>query len=254
IFENYNRSLDRTLGNRSIPKMEMRRSSVWMMLICVSLVLLSGFGQFAICSEEKGTYRNNNNVVKMKLGGFSDSMNNWNDRAAVDDIALFAVQEHNRRENAVLELARVLKATEQVVAGKLYRLTLEVIEAGEKKIYEAKVWVKPWMNFKQLQEFKNVIPSFTLSDLGLKSDGNGFEWRSVSTNDPEVQEAAKHAMESLQEKSNSLFLYKLIDIILARAKVFEDRVKFELLLKLERGNKPEKFMVEVMKYENGKFH
>ncbi|CAL9247913.1 unnamed protein product [Arabidopsis halleri] len=63
----------------------------------------------------------------------------------------------------------VLKATEQVVAGKLYRLTLEVIEAGEKKIYEAKVWVKPWMNFKQFQEFKNVIPSFTISDLGLKS-------------------------------------------------------------------------------------
>lgn len=50
-----------------------------------------------------------------------------------------------------------------MVAGKLYHLTLEVIEAGEKKIYEAKVLVKPWMNLKQLQEFKNVIP-----DLGLK--------------------------------------------------------------------------------------
>lgn len=57
-----------------------------------------------------------------------------------------------------------------MVAGKLYSLTLEVIEAGEKKIYEAKVWVKPWMkNFKQLQEFKSVVPSFTVSDLGLKS-------------------------------------------------------------------------------------
>ncbi|KAL1197067.1 Cysteine proteinase inhibitor 7 [Cardamine amara subsp. amara] len=231
--------------------MKMRRSSVWMMLICVSFVLFSGFGQFVICSEEKGTYNDNkNNIVKMKLGGFSDSTNNG---AEIDDIALFAVQEHNRRENGVLELARVLKATEQVVAGKLYGLTLEVIEAGEKKIYEAKVLVKPWMNFKQLQEFKNVIPSFTISDLGLKPDGNRFDWRSVSTNDPEVQEAAKHAMKSIQQKSNSLFPYKLIDIILARAKVIEDRVKFELLLKLERGNKLEKFMVEVMKYEDGKF-
>lgn len=55
-----------------------------------------------------------------------------------------------------------------MVSGKLYHLTLQVIEAGEKKIYEAKVWVKPWMNFKQLQEFKNIIPSFTISDLGLK--------------------------------------------------------------------------------------
>ncbi|WZY80052.1 hypothetical protein YC2023_026436 [Brassica napus] len=184
-------------------------------LICVSLVLLSGLGQLVICSQEKETYNDVNGVV---------------------------------------ELARVLKATEQVVAGKLYSLTLEVKEAGEKKIYEAKVWVKPWMNFKQLQEFKSVVPSFTVSDLGLKSDGNGFEWRLVSTNDPEVQEAAKHAVKSIQQRSNSLFPYKLIDIILARAKVVEDRVKFELLLKLEKGNKAEKLMVEVMKYQNGKFH
>ncbi|XP_009130862.1 cysteine proteinase inhibitor 7 [Brassica rapa] len=223
-----------------------------LLLICVSFVLLSGLGQFVICSQEKETY---NDVVRMKLGGYRDSTNNRNGGGEIDDIALFAVQEHNKRENCVVELARVLKATEQVVAGKLYSLTLEVIEAGEKKIYEAKVWVKPWMkNFKQLQEFKSVVPSFTVSDLGLKSDGNGFEWRSVSTNDPEVQEAAKHAVKSIQQRSNSLFPYKLVDIILARAKVVEDRVKFELLLKLEKGNKAEKLMVEVMKYQNGKFH
>ncbi|CAN7004753.1 hypothetical protein BRARA_C00203 [Brassica rapa] len=229
--------------------MDTRLSPV---LICVSLVLLSGLGQLVICSQEKGSY---NDVVRMKLGVYRDSTNNRNGGGVIDDIALFAVQEHNKRENGVVELARVLKATEQVVAGKLYSLTLEVIEAGEKKIYEAKVWVKPWMNFRQLQEFKNVVvPSFTVSDLGLKSDGNGFEWRLVSTNDPEVQEAAKHAVKSIQQRSNSLFPYKLIDIIVARAKVVEDRVKFELLLKLEKGNKPEKLMVEVMKYQNGKFH
>ncbi|CAN6973585.1 unnamed protein product [Brassica oleracea var. botrytis] len=228
--------------------MDTRLSPV---LICVSLVLLSGLGQLVICRQEKETY---NDVVRMKLGGFRDSTNNRNGGGEIDDIALFAVQEHNKRENGVVELVRVLKATEQVVAGKLYSLTLEVIEAGEKKIYEATVWVKPWMNFKQLQEFKNVVPSFTVSDLGLKSDGNGFEWRSVSTKDPEVQEAAKHAVKSIQQRSNSLFPYKLIDIILARAKVVEDRVKFELLLKLEKGNKAEKLVVEVMKYQNGKFH
>ncbi|CAF1696391.1 unnamed protein product [Brassica napus] len=228
--------------------MDTRLSPV---LICVSLVLLSGLGQLVICRQEKETY---NDVVRMKLGGFRDSTNNRNGGGEIDDIALFAVQEHNKRENGVVELVRVLKATEQVVAGKLYSLTLEVKEAGEKKIYEAKVWVKPWMNFKQLQEFKSVVPSFTVSDLGLKSDGNGFEWRSVSTKDPEVQEAAKHAVKSIQQRSNSLFPYKLIDIILARAKVVEDRVKFELLLKLEKGNKAEKLMVEVMKYQNGKFH
>lgn len=49
-----------------------------------------------------------------------------------------------------------MKAKEQVVAGKTYHLTLEAIDGGKKKIYEAKVWVKPWINFKQLQEFKQA--------------------------------------------------------------------------------------------------
>lgn len=62
-----------------------------------------------------------------------------------------------------------MKAEEQVVAGTLHHLTVEVIDAGKKKLYEAKVWVKPWMNFKELQEFKHVgDSSFTPSDLGAK--------------------------------------------------------------------------------------
>lgn len=63
-----------------------------------------------------------------------------------------------------------MKAREQVVAGTLHHLTLEVVDAGKKKLYEAKIWVKPWMNFKELQEFKHVedVPSFTSSDLGVK--------------------------------------------------------------------------------------
>lgn len=63
----------------------------------------------------------------------------------------------------------MVKANEQVVAGKMYHLTLEAIDSGKKKIYEAKVWVKPWMNFKQLQEFKhaNDVPLFTSSDLDV---------------------------------------------------------------------------------------
>ena len=76
-------------------------------------------------------------------------------------------------KNALLEFARVVKAEEQVVAGTLHHLTLEVIDAGRKKLYEAKVWVKPWMNFKELQEFKHAgdVPTCTPSDLGVKKGG-----------------------------------------------------------------------------------
>lgn len=66
-----------------------------LLLICVSFVLLSGLGQFVICSQEKETY---NDVVRMKLGGYRDSTNNRNGGGEIDDIALFAVQEHNKRE------------------------------------------------------------------------------------------------------------------------------------------------------------
>ena len=57
-------------------------------------------------------------------------------------------------QNKVLQFKKIVKAREQVVAGKMYHLTLEANEGGKTKYFEAKVWVKPQMNFKQLQEFK----------------------------------------------------------------------------------------------------
>jgi hypothetical protein len=52
----------------------------------------------------------------------------------------------------------------------MHHLTIEAVEAGKKKLYEAKVWVKPWLNFKELHEFKDAgdVPVFTSSDLGVK--------------------------------------------------------------------------------------
>jgi hypothetical protein len=49
-----------------------------------------------------------------------------------------------------------VKAKTQVVAGTMYYLTIEVKDGEVNKLYEAKVWEKPWENFKQLQEFKPV--------------------------------------------------------------------------------------------------
>lgn len=64
----------------------------------------------------------------------------------------------------------MVKAQEQVVTGTLHHLTIEAIEGGKKKLYEAKVWVKPWMDFKELQDFKHVgdLPNITASDLGAR--------------------------------------------------------------------------------------
>ncbi|XP_031279419.1 cysteine proteinase inhibitor 12 [Pistacia vera] len=175
----------------------------------------------------------------------------------IDELGRFAVQEHNKKQNAVLEFGRVVKAQEQVVAGTLHHLTIEAIEAGKKKLYEAKVWVKPWMNFKDLQEFKHVgdsPPTFTSSDLGCKKEGHGPGWQEVPAHDPVVQDAANHAVQTIQQRSNSLFPFVLQEIVHAKAEVVEDFAKFNMLLKVKRGDKEEKFKVEVHKKTAGTFH
>ncbi|KAJ8446825.1 hypothetical protein Cgig2_016135 [Carnegiea gigantea] len=74
----------------------------------------------------------------------------------VDELAQFAVNEHNNKANALIEFHRVVNAKEQVVSGTMYYITLEAKDGDKVKVYEAKVWVKPWMNFKEVQEFKYV--------------------------------------------------------------------------------------------------
>ncbi|KAG6472099.1 cysteine proteinase inhibitor-like isoform X2 [Zingiber officinale] len=90
------------------------------------------------------------------LGGIRDVEGEAANGLEIEQLGRFAVDQHNKKENALLEFARVIKAREQVVAGTLHHLTVEVIDAGKKKIYEAKVWVKPWLNFKELQEFSHA--------------------------------------------------------------------------------------------------
>ncbi|KAK8630151.1 hypothetical protein V6N13_078958 [Hibiscus sabdariffa] len=187
------------------------------------------------------------------------------DSAEVQELGRFAVDEHNKKENGMVEFVRVVKAAEQVVAGTLHHLTVEAIDAGKQKLYEAKVWVKPWMNFKELQEFKHAdagagtapagdLPSFTASDLGVKQDGHGPGLQSVPTLDPVVEDAANHALKTIRQRSNSLRPYELEEIVHANAEVVEDFTKLEMLLKVKRGNKEEKFKVEIHHKGNGTFH
>jgi hypothetical protein len=189
-------------------------------------------------------------------GGIHDSHSSQNS-AEIESLARFAVDQHNTKQNSLLEFARVVKAREQVVAGTLHHLTLEAIDGGEKKIYEAKVWVKPWLNFKELQEFKHAgdggAPSFTSADLGVLKDGHKPGWQSVPTHDPQVQDAANHAIKSIQQRSNSLVPYELHEVVDAKAEVNDDVAKFNLLLKVKRGEKEEKFKVEVHKNNEGSF-
>ncbi|MFX9845908.1 cystatin domain-containing protein, partial [Acinetobacter baumannii] len=74
----------------------------------------------------------------------------------IEDLAKFAVDDHNKKQNALLEFKKVTNVKQQVVAGTMHYITIEAADGGKNKVYEAKVWVKPWMNFKEVQEFKHV--------------------------------------------------------------------------------------------------
>lgn len=190
------------------------------------------------------------------LGGLRDSHAAVQNSADSDDLGRFAVDEHNKKQNALLEFAKVVKAQEQLVAGTLHHLTIEAIEAGKKKLYEAKVWVKPWIDFKELQEFKHVgdAPNITASDLGAMRGDPPTGWQEVAVHDPEVQSAANHALKIIQQRSNSLLPYELQEVANAKAEVGDESAKFNMVLKVKRGSKEEKFNVEVHKKSDGNFH
>ncbi|XP_074562765.1 cysteine proteinase inhibitor 8-like [Curcuma longa] len=73
----------------------------------------------------------------------------------VRELGEFAVEEHNRREHGqVLAFDKVVRGETQVVAGINYRLVLRTREAGGSPAhYQAVVWEKVWINFKQLTSF-----------------------------------------------------------------------------------------------------
>ncbi|KAF3559303.1 hypothetical protein F2Q69_00017793 [Brassica cretica] len=102
-------------------------------------LFLGGAIRSGICRSEE---RRMEHVI---VGGVHDLPGNQNS-GEIESLARFAIQEHNNKE--------IVKARQQVVAGMMYYLTLEANEGGQAKNFEAKVWVKPWMNFKQLREFK----------------------------------------------------------------------------------------------------
>ncbi|PWA89724.1 cysteine proteinase inhibitor 12 [Artemisia annua] len=159
------------------------------------------------------------------LGGVRNSTSTNSNE--IDDLARFAVDQHNKKENKMLKLARVVKAQEQVVAGTMHHLTLEVDDAGGNKIYLAKIWVKPWENFKELQEF-NHIPH---PDHDVQKDGEGSGYQSVPVHDPVVQDAANHLLKTLQQRSNSLYPYELQEVVHAKAEVWVRDMNSGLLCK-----------------------
>ncbi|KAK7359870.1 hypothetical protein VNO77_01835 [Canavalia gladiata] len=72
----------------------------------------------------------------------------------VVEIANYAVTEYDKRSGANLTLVKVVKGETQVVAGTNYRLVLKAKDGSTVLNYEAIVWEKPWVHFRNLTSFE----------------------------------------------------------------------------------------------------
>ncbi|KAM3404054.1 hypothetical protein ACQJBY_007258 [Aegilops geniculata] len=133
--------------------------SVGASLLALSLAVLlavPGAAGFHLGGDESGLVRGMLAAVR--------------ERAEAEDAARFAVAEHNRKQGSALEFTRVVNAKRQVVAGTLHDLMVEVVDSGKKSMYKAKVWVKPWQNFKAVVEFRHA--GDFQSESSVASDGS----------------------------------------------------------------------------------
>nr|ABK26812.1 unknown [Picea sitchensis] len=218
---------------------------------------IDSFGVFVLCVIAIGVLgiSSSRGAAAMgTLGGLRD-VKDFQNSIETLDLGRFAVDEHNKQQNGDITFRRVVAAQEQVVAGTMYHLTIEAEDGDHPKLYKAKVWVKPWENFKRLEDFKPVEqPSVSRADLGVKQvHAEGLGWRTVPVHDPVVQEAAQHAVKNIQQQSNSLAAYELQEVLSAKAEVVDASSKVHLHLKTKRGSKVEEHKVEMHCNPDGKW-
>ncbi|KAL2341368.1 hypothetical protein Fmac_009308 [Flemingia macrophylla] len=75
----------------------------------------------------------------------------------VVEIAKYAVREYDKRSGAKLKLVKVVKGETQVVSGTNYRLVLAAKDGSATANYQAVVWEKPWLHFRNLTSFKPLL-------------------------------------------------------------------------------------------------
>ncbi|MCO5586653.1 hypothetical protein L7F22_040595 [Adiantum nelumboides] len=166
----------------------------------------------------------------------------------VSDLTKFAINEHNSRQNSDLEYASIVSAHKKVVAVLMYHLKLRASSGGNVNVYEAKLWIKPWENFKLLENFERVESLFSLADLGKHlNDFEALGLRPISSDDPTMKEVAKEALKSVQARSNSLVPYELKEVVSTHAEVSDEHTKSNVLFKVHQGTKEEQFKAEVLR-------
>ncbi|KAL2495549.1 Cysteine proteinase inhibitor 1 [Forsythia ovata] len=92
---------------------------------------------------------------KGDLVGSWRPIENLND-PIVQEIAKYAVEEHNKQAKTNLRFLSVVSGETQVVAGTNYRLVISAKDEAAVHKYQTVVWEKPWENFRKLTSFEEL--------------------------------------------------------------------------------------------------
>ncbi|XP_069155535.1 multicystatin-like [Solanum lycopersicum] len=141
-------------------------------------------------------------------------------------LARFAIQDYNEKEKAHLEFVENLNVKEQVVAGMMYYITLAATDAGKKKIYETKIWVKEWEDFKKVVEFKLV---------GDNSAKVGGIIDVPNPNNPEFQDLARFAVNDYNKSQNAHL--EFVEVLNVKEQVVSGMMYYITLVATDDGNK-----------------
>ncbi|KAJ4823314.1 hypothetical protein Tsubulata_026621 [Turnera subulata] len=127
----------------------------------------------------------------------------------VIELAHFAVDEHNKQEHENLVFKGVVKASEQVVSGLLYRITLKAAKAGDfEKVYEASVLLPAGPHeVKVLLEFKPVVEK--KRKLEPVEAGQPVDIPDASTNE-EIIQLAQFAIDKHNKKAGTHLVFKRV--------------------------------------------
>ncbi|WVY91045.1 hypothetical protein V8G54_036559 [Vigna mungo] len=140
-------------------------------------------------------------TAKVTVGGISDVPAN---SVEIEDLARFAVDDYNNKQNALLEFVTVISAKQQVVSGVLYYITLEAKDGETKNVYETKVWVREWLNSKEVLEFKLVNTSTREVTGGGVND--------VPADTPHIESLGRFAVDQYNKNENAnLEFVRVID-------------------------------------------
>ncbi|XP_047158259.1 cysteine proteinase inhibitor A-like [Vigna umbellata] len=142
-------------------------------------------------------------TAKVTAGGITDVPGAANS-VEIEELARFAVDDYNKKQNALLELVTVISAKQQIVSGVLYYITLEVKDGESKNVYETKVWVREWLNSKEVLEFNLVDDSTREVTGGGVSD--------VPPDTPHIESLARFAVDQYK-KNQVLFYYVLLPFL-----------------------------------------